>query len=349
MPKPAKNLWSKFLEWENFMQAAYKASKGKRYHWEVLRFKTNLEENLLRIREQLISHTWYPGSFRTFMIYEPKERMIHAPIFGDRIVHHALVQVMGEYFERRFIDHSFACRVGKGTHAASECLSHMLRSASARWGNPVYVLKADISKYFPSINHDILLKIISRIIGDKEILLVIERIVKHASCIDGSVGLPLGALTSQLFANTYLDQLDHYIKDEIGMQYYVRYMDDFIILHNNKQELWNILTGISDFLISELHLTLNAKTRIFPHSHGIDFAGYRHWPNYKLPRKRNLRQARRRFMHYSMMYEEGRLDIESVRSSVASFVGYIKHCKGWRSAGSTLDKLVLRPAHIDKK
>lgn len=343
MPKPAKDLWDKFLAWDNFMLAVKMASKCKRFHWEVLRFVDSLEENLIKIRDQLASNTWNPGTFRTFTVYEPKERLIHAPAFSDRVVHHALVQVIGEYFEKRFIDHSFACRKNKGTHAASSCLTHMLRSARNTWNGSVYVLKADISKYFPSINHDILFSIISRTIGDKRILGVIERLINNCSCITGNKGLPLGALTSQLFANTYLDQLDHLVKDCMGIHYYVRYMDDFVVLHSNKVELWNMLSDIRDFLAVELDLALNPKTSIFPASHGVDFAGYRHWADRTLPRKRNLRRAAKRFARLSRRYARGNVELEVVRSSMASFVGYIQHCDGWRSGGSVLERLVLRP------
>ena len=216
----------------------------------------------------------------------------------------------------------------------------MLRSAEARWGG-VYVLKADVTKYFYSIDHDILLRIVSRTIGDPDVLNVLRVLVKEADCIEGNRGLPLGALTSQLLANVYLDQLDHFIKDTLGVRYYVRYMDDFVLLHHDKAELWRLLAEIRDFLACELHLTLNNKTRVFPASHGVDFAGYRHWAGYKLPRKRNVRRARKRFAGLSRCYADGRVDIDTVRCCVASFVGYMKHCKGWKSAESALNSLIL--------
>lgn len=340
MPKTARNLWSRVLEWENLITAAREASRNKRYHSEVMRFNAGLEENLLRIRRLLQAGEWRPGPYREFEVFEPKRRVIHAPAFADRVLHHALVQVIGPYFERRFIEHSYACRVGKGTHAASERLSSMLRSAEARWGT-VYVLKADVTKYFYSIDHDILLRIVARTIGDKEVLNLLRVLVKGADCIEGNRGLPLGALTSQLLANVYLDQLDHFIKDTLGVRYYVRYMDDFVLLHNDKAELWRLLAEIRDFLACELHLTLNNKTRVFPASHGVDFAGYRHFSGYKLPRKRNVRRARKRFAGLSRCYADGRVDIDTVRCCVASFVGYMKHCKGWKSAESTLNSLIL--------
>ena len=340
MPKTAKNLWASVLEWENLLMAAKKASRGKRYHTEVMIFNARLEENLLRLRRLLRTGEWRPGHYREFEVFEPKRRMVHAPCFADCVLHHALVQVIGPYFERRFIEHSYAGRVGKGTHAASDHLSSMLRSAEAAWGT-VYALKADVTHYFYSIDHDILLRVVARTIGDRDVLNLLHVLVKGADCIKGNRGLPLGALFSQLLANVYLDQLDHFIKDGLGVRYYVRYMDDFVLLHHDKTELWRLLAEIRDFLACELHLTLNSKTRVFPASHGVDFAGYRHFSGYKLPRKRNVRRAKKRFAGLSRCYAAGDVDLDTVRCCVASFVGYMKHCKGWKSTESALSKLVL--------
>lgn len=340
MPKTAKNLWPAVLSWDNLLLAAREASRHKRLRREVLLFNANLEENLLRIQHLLATKQWKPGPYRAFEVFEPKRRMIHAPCFADRVVHHALVQQIGPFFERRFIDQSFACRVNKGTHAASEYLSGMLRSAAAKW-DTVHVLKADITKYFYSIDHEILMRVVSRTIGDRDILDIIKILLEQCNCIDGNRGLPLGALTSQLLANVYLDQLDHHIKDSLGIRYYVRYMDDFVVLHHCKASLWSILAEIRDFLTWELRLTLNHKTRVFPATHGVDFAGYRHWASHKLPRKRNLLRAKKRFAGLSRCYAAGRVELDTVRSSVASFVGYIRHCKGYRSGGNALSRLVL--------
>lgn len=346
MPKTAKNLWLKIIEWDNLILAAKEASRHKRYHADIMRFNANLEENVLDIRERLITGEWLPGPYREFEVYEPKLRVIHAPAFSDRVVHHALVQIIGQFFERRFIDHSFACRVGKGTHAASNYLCQMLRSAKEVYER-TYVLKADISKYFNSIDHEILLELIGRVIGDRNVLNLIRKLVTCCSCTPGDKGLPLGALTSQLFANCYLDQLDHYVKDSMKMRHYARYMDDFIILHGNKQELWEIYFEIRDFLASRLRLDLNRKTKVFPASQGIDFVGYRHWIDHILPRKRNTSRARRQFRKLTRDYANWKIDLEYVRPRVASFCGMMKHCDGYRTADSVLSELVLQRKYND--
>ena len=205
MPKTARHIWENVLEWENLLRAAKEASRGKRYRNEVMAFNARLEENLLQLRRLLRAKAWKPGQYRQFFVFEPKRRLIHAPLFADRVVHHALVQVIGPYFERRFIAQSFACRVNKGTHAASDYLTAMLRKAAAE-GGTVYALKADVEKYFYSIDHEILLRVVARTIGDPDVLHVLRVLVTQSGCIEGGRGLPLGALTSQLLANVYLDQ-----------------------------------------------------------------------------------------------------------------------------------------------
>ena len=340
MPKTLKNVWDRFVEWDNLVEAAKKASQGRRFHRDVLEFNFSRTENLIRIQKELVSGTWRPGPYRQLWVYEPKKRLVHAPQFADRVVHHALVQVVGAHFERRFISDSYACRVGRGTHAASKRLSGLLRSAHEIWGR-FYVLKADISKYFYSIDHNILMDILARIVGDRKILDVFRLLVEESPLKEYGVGLPLGALTSQLCANAYLDVFDHYVKDKLGIRHYVRYMDDFIVLHHSKPVLWSLLDSMRDFLSERLKLTLNCKTSIFPSSRGVDFAGYRHWNTHALPRKRNVKRAKKRFAGLSRVYARGEISLDRVRSCVTSFTGYIMRCKGRRSAESALSKLIL--------
>lgn len=335
MAHTVKNIWPRFIMRENFKLALKGASKSKRFRMEVLKYSARQEENIQATRALLESGRWSPGPYRDFYVYEPKKRQISAPCFRDRVVHHAIVQVIEPLFERRFIEHSYACRRGKGTHAASERMTAMLREM----GGVGYALKADISKYFPSIDHEVLLRAIGRVIGDKRMLGLIRVLVTDDA--QRECGLPIGALTSQLFANVYLDALDHFIKDCLGVKYYVRYMDDFIILHWDKRELWRLLDLIEAFVADSLKLRLNPKTAVFSLSQGVDFVGYRHWPYRKKPRKRNVQRARKRFAGLSRVYHRGGVDMPTVRSVVASFVGYMKHCNGYRSLTSALEKLVL--------
>ncbi len=265
-----------------------------------------------------------PGKYRQFYVYDPKKRLISAPPFEDRIVHHALVNVVEPLFERRFIYDSYACRKEKGVHKAVLRLQSFLRRAK-RHSNRVFVLKADISKYFPSIDHNVLISILKRTIGDRRAMWLCERIIKHKCVNSEGKGIPVGALTSQLFANVYLDQLDHFIKDRLGVKFYVRYMDDFIILAGTKAYLWNVLEKIKGFL-ERLKLKLNPKTSVFPAERGVDFAGYRTWATHILPRKRNVKKFRRKAKWMMKAYALGKIDLSYIKPRLMSFLGYMKHC-----------------------
>jgi len=200
---------------------------------------------------------------------------------------------------------------------------------------PGYVLKADIASYFPSVNHDILLATIRRTIRCKDTLWLIEQIVRLCG-----PGLPIGALTSQLFANVYLDPLDHFLKDELGVRFYVRYMDDLVFLDPDKGRLREIWGAMEEFL-GRLSLRLNPKTCIFPTHHGVDFCGYRVWPTHIRLRKRNVKRAKRRFRKFSRLWKEGLISLEKVRASVMSFLGYAKHAQDYRTTCSVLACLCL--------
>jgi len=267
---------------------------------------------------------WQPDRFREFVVKDPKVRLIHAPPFHDRVVHHALVDVIEPFFEKKFIFDSYACRKGKGFHMAAKKAQSCIRKLGA--GKSVYILKADISKYFPSINHNHLMKAISRTIRDKNVLSLSKNIIKNSGF--DKVGLPVGTLTSQLFANVYLDLFDHYIKDDLGVKLYCRYMDDFIVVSSNKQDLHQILSMASNFLEKELSLSLNPKTSIFPEKQGLDFCGYRIWRTHILPRKRTVKRARRKIIKTARKCNAGSAPVSLVRDQIMSYLGYMKHCNG---------------------
>lgn len=335
MPRTAKALWPELIEWDNLLAGWREARKGKRYKPDVLRFHQRWEEELIDIQNRLVWDMWEPQPFTAFYVYEPKQRLIEAPPFRDRVVHHALHRVVEPYFERRFIRDSFACRSGRGTHAACQRVQQHLRRAQGRWGR-VYALQADIRRYFPSIHQGRLKQQIGRTIGDRRVLGLWGRIIDAQGC-DG-VGLPIGALTSQLAANVYLDALDHHVKDEMGEPFYVRYMDDWLFMGPDKAELKRKLDYLRDWLASDLGLRLS-KWSVYPASQGVDFAGYRTWATHIKPRKRNTRRARRRMKQLASGYRAGRVSREEVRASVASYVGYTKHCQGRRTMAGMLSDL----------
>lgn len=346
MARTAKNLYPAIYSFESLYYAYLRARRNKRYRHEVLRFTARLEEELITLQNELIYQTYRPGRHREFVIHEPKTRVIMAPPFRDRVVHHALVAVIEPIFERGFIYDSYACRVGKGTHAGANRVTEFLRRAQAEWGR-VYCLKADVSQYFPSIHHETLKALIRKRIACSSTLWLIDTII-DSTAEEGDPsprGLPVGNLTSQLFANVYLNELDQFIKHTLRVRYYVRYMDDFVVLHHDKRALWDIKREVECFLADRLLLRLNHRTGVFPISQGIDFLGYRIWPTHRLLRKSSIKRARRGFKKLARDYAEGRIPLERVKASIMSWLGHCKHANTYRIREKVLGDVVLvRPS-----
>jgi retron-type reverse transcriptase len=337
------DLWEKVIAFENVYAAYHAAIRGKRYRREVLEFKYGLEDHLCSIIEQLKADTYQPAMTRCFWITDPKKRLISAPAFRDRVVHHALCQAIEPIFEKRFINESFACRVGKGTHTAMEHMVDCVCRAKRHWGH-YWVLKCDIHSFFPSVHHDTLQHLIGRAIRDTRVLHLISIMIRaHESPDKDDWGIPIGALTSQLFANIYLDTLDHYLKEVCQVPYYARYMDDFVVLHRDKGVLQSLLCRIEDYLHDKLLLNLNPKTGIFPGKQGIDFCGYRIWPTHVKPRKSTIKRAKKRLHKMALLYRTNPVILEHAKASLQSFLGYIKHCSGWRTTQSILKTATFKP------
>jgi hypothetical protein len=218
-------VFERVYDYRNLYEAYIKARKQKRYRGEVLQFSYALEENLIALQNELIWKTYKVGAYRPFVIYEPKKRQIVALPFRDRVVQHALNAVIEPMFERRMIHDSYACRVGKGTHQAARRVAYYL----GKPGN-YYYLKADVKSFFASVNRTILRSILAERIEDEGLMWLVDEVLNSTP----GTGLPIGNLMSQLFANVYLHELDHYIKNVRGVKFYVRYMDDFLILHESK-------------------------------------------------------------------------------------------------------------------
>lgn len=330
MPKTYNNLFDKICSLENLYAAYHDAKKNKRFKSEVLKAGFFIEEIIHDLHYQLHDMTWQPEPYREFVSQaEVKRRIIHAPTFRDRIVHHAILRIVKPLFEKKFIFDSYAVTVGKGQIRAVKRLQDFIRQASKQ--GEVYVLQCDITKYYPSINHSILFKEISRTIRDKKVLEIWWRIIDSFP-----EGLPIGAYTSQLSANIYLNILDHFVKEELGLKYYLRFMDDFIIILNDKQQLWSVYDKIHLFLTTRLKLRLNKRTKLFKATQGTDFAGYRTFRNKILPRKRNVKAARRRFKKFVSRIKRNEATKKELSARVQSFLGYMKHCDGYRTTQSTL-------------
>lgn len=273
----------------NLLLAFQKASRGKQCRHGVLCYRYGLERNLIALRGRLICGSWEPGSYRSFTVKDPKQRLIQAAPFEDRIVHHAICNIIEPLFERGFISDSYACRINKGTHAGMLRLKSFLRKIKRQHpGDEVYALKCDVRKYFPSVSHKIMLSALSRKIKDARLLALLSKIIDS---IPGARGIPIGNLTSQLFANIYLNELDRFAKHALRAKFYVRYMDDFIILSSNKGELHAFKRRIRVFLKERLDLDLHPKkANIFPARDGVDFVGYRVFCDFVLLRKSGARR-----------------------------------------------------------
>ncbi len=342
------NLYSKVWAFENLYRAYRKARREKRYRPDVLRFTFSLEEELLILEDELKNRRYRPGKYRSFIVRDPKPRRIKAPPFRDRVVHHALCNVIEPIFDRSFIYDSYACRKGKGTHQALGRLTEYLRKVNrnsrqmkgerkrARW----YCLQGDIKKYFASVDHEAMLGTVRRKIKDPDILWLVGTIISsHADdCFFDDrrqalrwTGIPIGSLTSQLFANIYLDRLDHFIKEELKARYYLRYMDDFIILDFSTDRLNEHKKEIARFLRERLLLNLNEnKTTIFPADHGIDFLGYRVWHDHRKLRRDNVRRFKRRLKSMEKKYLEGKITLPEVETAVGSWIAHALHADTYR-------------------
>lgn len=320
-----------------------KARRNKRYKRPVLEFTANLEENLIQLQNELIYKTYRTGRYREFYIHEPKTRLVMALPFRDRVIHHALCNIINPIFDSRFIYDSYACRVGKGTHKGADRVTQFLRTTKRRWGD-VYCLKADVKQYFASINHGILKTILRRRIRCRDTLWLIDEIIDSTADPDdiNPVGIPIGNLTSQLWANVYLDVLDQLIKHDLRVRYYVRYMDDFVILYRDKDYLHSLKKEIEYFLASRLALSLNHKTAVFPISQGVDFLGYRIWPTHRLLRKSSIKRIRRGLRKLERDYAEGSVSLEKIRSVVASWIGHTSHADAYRIRQKVLGSVSFR-------
>lgn len=312
------NLFEDIISFKNLLAAAKKAFRGKKDKTRVARFYFDMEKELLRLQEELLNKTYKPQPLRKFQIREPKPREIGASDFRDRVVHHAIFNAIEPIFERSFIHHSYACRIGKGTHRAVKQAQIFSRRHS-------YFLKCDIRKYFARIDHDILKVILARIFKDADLIWLLNTIMDSAESEDVGKGVPIGSLTSQHFANLYLDKLDHYIKDSLRIKGYLRYMDDFILFGDEKAELHLLHSSIRSFLSDELKLELKEKaTIIAPVLEGIPFLGFRIFPQVIRLKQENKKRALNKLKSRSRTFKAGKISEEKYTQSLMSITEHLK-------------------------
>ena len=320
--KTEKHLLPSICTNENAEEAYRQARECKRYRPEVMRFEQNREEYLLSAIEDVQTLNYNPGRYFIFKVWEPKERVIMALPLYDREIQHMIVNIIEPTFERRFIYQSYACRKEKGVHKASDALSRRLYELCVVQGKNIHAISGDIHNYFGSVDHNALKTEIRRYISDKEVLILIDRIIDENGIYPEGVGIPVGNLTSQLFANVYLNIFDQYVKHVLKGPDYFRYMDNFIILkEENPSYLYNELETAGTFLNTNLKLELNPKSTVVSAKNGIDFVGYRHFPGFTIMRKSSTRRLTK-LIH---AFESGEVDEELFDRSVESRIGHMKH------------------------
>lgn len=344
--KTLKNVFEKVVDYNNLYIAYLNARDSKRFNYEVLDFFANLEDDLVKLQNELMDRTYKLGKYREFYIYQPKKRLIMALPFRDRVVQWAIYQVVNPEFVRGYITDSFACIEDRGSHKAVKRLYYWLRQVGKR-PEKYYYLKLDISKYFYRVDHDILMEILKRKFRDDDMIFLFDRIVnsdntkfglppgkgpgevKRSERL-GEKGMPVGNLSSQMFGNLYMDKLDQYCKRTLGIHFYIRYMDDVIILNQDKDQLHNWKRLIEVFLKEKLQLDLNDKTCIRPITLGIEFCGYKLWNTHIKLRKSTALRMKRYLKKKQKDYAAGKVTLENVREVVFTYKDVLKQCNSYK-------------------
>jgi RNA-directed DNA polymerase len=350
--KSYRNLHPQLITWYNLDEAWRKACKGKRGKAPAASFEYNLEENLLTLQQELTSKSYQPGAYHSFLIYEPKRRLISAAPFRDRVVHHALCNIIEPVFERSFIYDSYANRIGKGSHRAlARCQEYSRRCR--------YVLQCDIRQFFPSIDHAILREQLARKIKDDDVLWLVDQILTSGRgvlseqyemvwfpgddlfAINRPRGLPIGNLTSQFWANCYLNSFDHFVKRELKCAAYVRYVDDMLLFADDKETLHRWRAAIIEYLAS-LRLTIHAESsQPRPVTEGMPFLCFVVYPTHRLVKRRKVVHYRRRLRGLMGQYRAGEIDQQAVQASARGWINHVQHGNSWGLRQAVLQEVVL--------
>lgn len=352
--KTYRNLYPQIYDFANLYAAYRAARRGKRDRGEVLRFEQRVEDELFRLQRALREQTYRPGAYRHFYIYEPKRRKISAAPFRDRVVHHALINLLEPIWERKFIHDSYACRVGKGTHRALDRCTAWVRRYR-------YVLQCDIAKFFPTIDHAILLAILGRGVTDPQVLALCERIVgSGAGVLDSEreprwlagddlfaplrpQGLPIGNLTSQFWANVYLNELDQFVKRELKCRAYLRYADDFLLFSDDQATLHTWHGEVRAFAAERLRLHLHErKCQVYPTRTGVPFLGFRHHGTYRRLKRPAVVRFRRRLRRMQRAYAVGAIGSAEITPRVQSWCAHAAHGNTYRLRQQILSQTVFQ-------
>ncbi|MCW5849728.1 MAG: group II intron reverse transcriptase domain-containing protein [Anaerolineae bacterium] len=338
--KTYKNLYPQICDFGNLVAAWRKARRGKRTTPAAAALEQALDVELVALQQELAAETYQPGPYRSFTVHEQKRRKISAAPFRDRVAHHALCNVIGPIYERKFIDDSFANRVGKGTHKALDRCTHFMRRYP-------YVLQCDVEQFFPAIDHAVLKAILARTIADRATLGLCGKIIDSGAGVLTDEyamryfagddlfaavrprGLPIGNLTSQFWANVYLNEMDQFVKRDLKCAAYVRYVDECLLFHNDIRQLHTWRQAVIERLAA-LRLTLHeGPAQPHPVTEGVSFLGFTVYPTHRRLRRHKAVHARRRFKRLVADYAAGALSLADLQSHVRGWVNHARFGDTW--------------------
>lgn len=330
-----KNEFEKIISLENLFAAwdAFKSDKRNRFDVQV--FERNLEENIFELHRNLKAKKYKHGAYSGFWIRDPKPRHIHKATVRDRVLHHAIFNTLNPIFEPTFIAQSFSCRVGRGTHKGIEALGTITNKISKNSHKSTFALKCDVKKFFDSVDHDILLKILSRKIKDADAMWLLSEIVRSFISKEANIfehrGLPIGNLTSQLFANVYMNEFDQFMKHELRVGHYLRYTDDFVVISDSKEYLEKLIQPTNQFLKEKLGLKLHPnKVSIRKFNQGIDFLGYVVLPHYRQLRTKTKKRIFKKIFSRVLEQKHNLISNKTLEQSLQSYLGVLSHADSYK-------------------
>lgn len=332
------SLYERIYETENLEGSYKRTQKGKRkYRKEAIYFSMAKEKKLKKLRKELEEKRYRPGGYIAFYVYEPKKRLVHAPHIRDKIVQFSIHTVLQGVYKLVFIKDSYACLEEKGTHEAVHRIQHYMRLAQWKYEEP-YIVKIDVRKFFYSINRDILKTIYRKKIPESEqdFLWILDMIVDSSP--EGEKGLPLGNVTSQDFANIYLNEIDQFCKRYLGLKWYVRYMDDICIIVKDRETARNVLAEIETYAKERLDVELNEKTHIYPLAQGINTLGFRIHTTHLEVRNSSKAAMKRRIKKIDEKVQSGRLTKKQAQQAVSAWLGHARHSNSYNLAKKIFEK-----------
>lgn len=316
-----------FLAWDTF-------KRDKRNKPDVAEFELKLEENVFKLHRELLNAAYRHGPYKKFWLRDPKLRRIHKATVKDRVLHHAIFNALNPVFEPTFIQNSFSCRIGKGTHKGVSEVARMLRKESLNNTRQCFALKCDVKKFFDSISHDALIQILERRITDSRARWLLREVIESFASAEPTLferkGIPIGNLTSQLFANIYMNEFDQFMKHDLRVKWYARYTDDFVIVSRDTHYLKQLLSAIELFLKEKLHLGLHPeKITMRKYSRGFDFLGYVILPHHIAPRTKTKKRMLWKLKRRVREHKNGAVSEESLWASLQSYRGVLSHANGY--------------------